>query len=636
MLLFCAVLLALPVVDGGSFARIHETLAARRPELEIIVVMSTTPSRLSSSLEGALASIFAQSLQPDLVVLSLPRGPLLRRPSESYPEDSELPRFLAQPRKGLLVDRDAKDEGPGTGLLNGLRHASRPDAYVIHLDDDHAYSSEHLAVLLFVATDPENQGTAVATVGLHSRPEFRPCLDHAAWTSGCVGRVYLGHTFGPLTIGWMGTVVQPWYFGPTGRWEAAQQPEWPDECRKHDDLWLGANLARRGVRRIGINWGLPGKAKELGQSRSGSSALYPQNRWNLLRCNMALLGRWPNLWEPRPRLVTVAVSTSAAMKAAADSCVGHIDQWFNIPVAVPQSSLSDFQAEISSATRLEHHDSVVLVFSGASVGSGWCSEVSAALQCAMAHPDTLCTGRGHNGSMPPTIAAATASAWRGKAISTAAMSKGRSCWAGRRANWRRCCWHHDEVHEGSGGDASAAELDTGVLAASAVDGGGSAGSRIDALLDAAVRAERQLRTVPAGCPRDASTRCCQVHPRLSRRWAPLAGRWNIQHDDGTERKLHISEEGFVRSSYSASPGLVPASGAMAGAPPAASEDSQLETTAVNGMVRLVAVGPSFPEANHSTEVWTLMQGVIKSVAWLPGGHVRVGTATPEGDCFGCV
>merc|ERR1711971_644816 len=102
----------------------------------------------------------------------------------------------------------------------------------------------------------------------------------------------------------------------------------PIECGLHDDLWLGASLARRGIRRHGVNLGLIGKARGLEQDLKGGktgTALYPHNRWNLLVCNHALVSRYPALWMPRPRLVVVGAKSE---EDAVTRCIGHIDEWY--------------------------------------------------------------------------------------------------------------------------------------------------------------------------------------------------------------------------------------------------------------------------------------------------------------------
>lgn len=488
--------------------RILDKLNELRSELEVIVAMTTTPSRIhSGSLEEAIAGIFKQSFTPDRIVLALPRGPLVRRPTEHYPEDEKLPLFLAQPRDGLVVDRTCPDEGPGTMLYCALRHVQSPEAYVIVLGDDIVYSTHHLAILLHVAADPYNRGVAVSVTGLHSSPWFAACFDHTSWTSGCLGRRNYGQSFGPLTIGWMGTVVRPWFFGPSGRHTVADQ-RWPDSCRLHDDLWLGAVLALRGIRRKSGNYGLIGQAKDVDSGNSGS-ALYGGNRYNLLDCNKALITRWPSLWKPTPRVICLVDKQTADLGyynyAHVTRCAGRIDDWYGVGT----SHWDGLRRVVRLATSRESMYTIALVLMmppsmlvAESEQEDICKAISLALQCAMVRPEYRCkSGRKNDGAL---VAAASLSAWRDTAsrVLHKSLSSFDPCWAGKNRSWALCC-----ASQG----------------------------------DSALAAPRLQRLRCHGIPRF----CCVVHSRLNMRWAPLEGLWRMQYIDGSVGEIIISAEGQV-------------------------------------------------------------------------------------------
>ena len=164
----------------------------QRNQIEVVVMCTTTPKRLGRGLEAAIEGIFQQSVPPDRLVLSLPRGKMKFRDGV-YPEDHELPEFLKKPRPGLVVDRDCEDMGPGTHMYNGLsKHVKRPDAFVINMPDDHIFSKHHLAVLLAHALMEQNKGSSIGAAGIHSSPAFRPCPTEAKKTSDCLGRLHSG------------------------------------------------------------------------------------------------------------------------------------------------------------------------------------------------------------------------------------------------------------------------------------------------------------------------------------------------------------------------------------------------------------------------------------------------------------
>ena len=237
--------------------------------------------------------IFQQSVLPDRVVLSLPRGRMRFRAS-TYPEDHELPLFLQFPQPGLIVDRDCKDMGPGTVFFNGLKHAKRRDAFFMNTPDDHVFSKNHIAMLLQFAL--ANPGTAVASLGIHSHSQFRPCFDFAEWTTGCVGRINLGHTMGPINSGFIGHMVQPWFFGEVD--ELAPDDTWPKECHMHDDLWLSSLLARRGIRREAANLGFAWKSESFEHKQDTGCTFFAKMPGTMNVCNHALLDRFPGLWTP--------------------------------------------------------------------------------------------------------------------------------------------------------------------------------------------------------------------------------------------------------------------------------------------------------------------------------------------------
>lgn len=570
---------------AGDYRWVRAELEPTRPQIEVLVVLTTTPHRIWTSLSSALDSIFAQSLVPDRVVLTLPRGPMLRKPSVLYPEDSELPGFLVNPRPGLIVDRDCHDMGPGSHLLNGLKFATLPDSFVVVFADDHTYFYDHLAVLVFNAGLPDNRGAAVGVVGLHSRPEFIPCLGEAEWTEGCVGRVFLGSTFGPITLGWMGTVVRPWFFGPTRRLLSpsdAQWPwKWPDECSYHDDIWLGAMLARRGIRRISINWGLPGLSRELPASK-GSEALLKGNRWNLLRCQEALEARWPRLWHRRPRLI--GVGPQEHLRAMA-SCAGELDDWLTlegypaeVDVDVDGDWLTAVRRFVAASARHEHNQTVIMAVPGPLADCSW---ISAALQCAMRKPRFMCRVSGER-----PLAVATADTWRG-GDATRMVKLDSRCWlGGRNATWGRCC------RPSSGHDAGKRRQPEGPF------------------------------TVPRGCSA-ARASCCKTDSTLIMPWQSFEGKWDVQGDDGNFTRYYISDLGYV---------------SLLGTEPR----WRLKETSLPGTSELRPIGARGQRAarHHAgrggLELWRFAQGTLQTVRLEGHRTPRMGAGTRVVEPFGQV
>eukprot|EP00933_Yihiella_yeosuensis_P029938 TRINITY_DN23593_c0_g1_i1.p1 TRINITY_DN23593_c0_g1~~TRINITY_DN23593_c0_g1_i1.p1 ORF type:complete len:852 (-),score=121.14 TRINITY_DN23593_c0_g1_i1:23-2578(-) len=263
-----------------NYKKIYEYLEEEwiRPQRlpKLVVTMSTTPQRLSRGYLMPVIEAFLtkQFLDPDLVLVVIPKGPMRRKPTEVYPGDDELPPYLTKPpedwRAGgrLQIERSCLDEGPISHIACAMRIDLPQDALVVVAADDVIPSPHHLAILSYNSL--LSKGSAISSMGLNSRQGFRPC-QVSDFANGCLGRRYFGSTFGPLTIGWMGTVVRPWFFGPEGlplppAIDAKTQGGLQN-CRMHDDMWLGAMLALKGIRRESINAGLAAGSKPVETSQ---------------------------------------------------------------------------------------------------------------------------------------------------------------------------------------------------------------------------------------------------------------------------------------------------------------------------------------------------------------------------------
>jgi hypothetical protein len=144
-----------------------------------------------------------------------------------------------------------------------------------------------------------------------------------------------------------------------------------------------------------------------------------------------------------------------------------------------------------------------------------CVSTSAAVQCAMADPDVLCGGAVDGARHTSSVTAAgTAKAWHHEP--GVWHNVDRACWMQYpEASWGKCCWPGAEA------------LDIGVL-----HGGEPA------------------ITMPEGCP-DAGIGCCKIHSRLSRRWEPFEGYWQVQFSNGKRAQWLLSSEGKVQMSPTA-------------------------------------------------------------------------------------
>eukprot|EP00927_Polykrikos_kofoidii_P067158 TRINITY_DN62676_c0_g1_i1.p1 TRINITY_DN62676_c0_g1~~TRINITY_DN62676_c0_g1_i1.p1 ORF type:complete len:673 (+),score=82.74 TRINITY_DN62676_c0_g1_i1:159-2177(+) len=555
---FVYFLLTLWVCANGidSLANMFEFVKAERKNNEIVAVMTTTPSRIWTSLTHAILGILKQKTRPDRIILCIPRGHLRRSPAYTFPSDEQLPDHLRRPPLdwNLVVDRTCPDKGPSSGLRNGLRR-SAPDALVINVADDLELGEDHFTVLVWLAL--KQPGIAISVAGLHSDVAFRPCLDSGAWEGGCGGRAYWGQTFGPLTLGWLGVVFRPWFFGPHGEPEEPAAEEWPEACLLHDDIWIGAMLARRGIRRRAYDLNLSESTARF-DFIDDATALRPNNRQSLLDCNAALVSRWPRLWQPRPRLVGVRHDF-------VPTCVGHVDHWYDARVPTTGTDASMMDA-IVDTTPWEHVDTIVLWFQGTQhhlERPALCVMFSRVMQCATQRPDNVCTGVHASASV---VAAGSMRAWRfgTDAIHIASVAtrqdtvpmlrmqdaddvslggSSATCWISGQAEatWSRCCGASQAADGASDDTAHNGDEDVAPLAVASL-----AKIPIGDLHGNARFQESRVRlAVPlVGCPRPSSG-CCTIHPRLTARWAAFDGTWDAVYEDGGRGTWRITEDGLV-------------------------------------------------------------------------------------------
>ena len=192
----------------------------------VVVSLSTIPERMNA-LTPTLLSLVEQTVQPDRILLALPRVSI--RSGRPYPDPPSLP-------DGIEV-LACTDTGPSTKLLHAL--LAEPDALVIAVDDDVIYARDFIETLL--AAHMSYPDAALGWIGWNIEPGVNPKNVRQVWgtTLGAPVEVdiLLGH--GGLAI-------------PPGALDAQvhDYSGWPEELRWVDDVWFAGHLARRGVRRL--------------------------------------------------------------------------------------------------------------------------------------------------------------------------------------------------------------------------------------------------------------------------------------------------------------------------------------------------------------------------------------------------
>lgn len=207
-----------------------------------IICLSSIPPRMAL-LGPTLDSLLRQSPAPAEVRLYLPQR--YRR----FPDwDGRLPAFPA----GVRVFRPEADLGPGTKILPALSD-TEGDPWLAFCDDDCRYPQGWLQGLLTAAT--EHPGCAIAAAGQHlpglapradrqprmrrHSPDELAALRQEAGGEGPV-RLFASSGYVDALSGWAGALVRPSFFAPDA-------DQIPPRLWSVDDIWLSAQLERRGV-----------------------------------------------------------------------------------------------------------------------------------------------------------------------------------------------------------------------------------------------------------------------------------------------------------------------------------------------------------------------------------------------------
>lgn len=178
-------------------------------DAKFVVSMTTSPKRVGE-IGPVIASLKRNSLQPDLIIVNLPR--VFLRNGSTF---GALPAFLTSD-PAVFVNW-CEDFGPATKILGALPLVHEPDAVIISVDDDIWYPPHHLKKL------------------------YLKSVKHP-------GRVITGKSAIPgfIVEGFSGVVYRRGFFGnpgEVGRWIR----ESPKSCYLADDFVLSNYLLNRHV-----------------------------------------------------------------------------------------------------------------------------------------------------------------------------------------------------------------------------------------------------------------------------------------------------------------------------------------------------------------------------------------------------
>lgn len=243
-------------------------------QLRVVATMTTTPRRINF-IEPALDGLLQQSQPLDAVYLFVPK--VFKRENTTY----QIPKWLSalQQVAPTLQLRRCEDWGPATHLLEVLKAERDPETAILQVDDDQRYGPLLLESLLRAMGPAPGRAIGAATQHAHT------------------------HLGGAVLEGVHGVLFRRKFFDD----EIFNFENFSPHCRLHDDLWISAHLARKGILREVLISRLGTKALSYG---FGEDALYmggagSDNSKNFFLCSASLLRACPKLWAPQTRVALV-------------------------------------------------------------------------------------------------------------------------------------------------------------------------------------------------------------------------------------------------------------------------------------------------------------------------------------------
>ena len=202
---------------------------------KIIVSMTTTANRIAF-LKQTLASIQAQTHQPDAIELNIPN---------SYARADLEPVDINDIPKGFDIYR-CDDYGPATKLLPTLLRYKDDNVVIIYCDDDRIYAPNWIERLLKI--HGSNNGCCVGDE-LYDIPYYVNSIIIKKSLAYRVKRIFSLGLWNPrkrnykkaaILEGYGGVLVRPEFFDHSVF-------ELPDQFFPVDDIWFSAKLAERKI-----------------------------------------------------------------------------------------------------------------------------------------------------------------------------------------------------------------------------------------------------------------------------------------------------------------------------------------------------------------------------------------------------
>eukprot|EP00797_Seminavis_robusta_P012008 Sro191_g082250.2 (479) ;mRNA; r:49976-51412 len=305
-------------ISTKSFPQDHQPKPAKR---RVVVSLTTTPPRIKGILP-VLLSLKRQSRVPDEIYFNVPQY------SKRFNQEYVVPKAL-QKLSWLTLNMDCEDYGPATKLIPTLEKETDPDTLIINVDDEYIYPPDLVESLLhqhlkapYIAF--ANAGQMIDTdhfssTGVRVRSACR--YDTSQWKKQ-LAAVDILEAF-------QGAIYRRDFFS------LESIKNIPSNCLTTDDIWISAELAKKGITRVRIPYT---QIDTLAEDAMSVDKLAPLRANNVFgeskndRCALELLPHFQKSWRQTMQRIPMGF------------------EWLDYPKAMPQNAYYDEEYNVERVT----------------------------------------------------------------------------------------------------------------------------------------------------------------------------------------------------------------------------------------------------------------------------------------------
>ncbi|CAB9504287.1 expressed unknown protein [Seminavis robusta] len=296
-------------ITTTSLPHDHQPQPAKR---RVVVSLTTTPPRIVG-IFPVLLSLERQSRVPDAIYLNVPQY------SKRFNQEYVVPKAL-QKLSWLTLNMDCEDYGPATKLIPTLEKETDPDTLIINVDDEYIYPPDFVESLVhqhlkapYIAF--ANAGQMIDTdhfssTGVRVRSA---CHYYTRQWKKQLAAVDILEAF-------QGAIFRRDFFS------LESIKNIPSNCFGTDDIWISAELAKKGITRVRIPFTQPDNwtrdamiVDKLAPLRINSMFGESKND----RCALELLPHFQKSWRQTMQRIPIGF------------------EWLDYPKALPKNAYYD-------------------------------------------------------------------------------------------------------------------------------------------------------------------------------------------------------------------------------------------------------------------------------------------------------